>query len=137
MNRSTAILIGLLLVSTSGLHAQSVNRDDRIKELASSSKPPDAEYRLGAGDLIEIAVFGVDSFRHTLRINASGVVKLPLLEPVMAAGLTPIELEQQLALLLSKDVIRNPQVSVFVKEYRSQSVYVLGAVRNPGQYQIA
>src|SRR5215210_6658096 len=98
MNRSTAILIGLFLASTSGLHAQTVNLDDRLKALASLSKP-DAEYHLGAGDLIEIAVFGVDSFRHTLRINASGVVKLPLLEPVMAAGKTPIELVQQLASL--------------------------------------
>jgi len=95
-----------------------------------------AEYRLGPGDLIEIGVFGVDEFRHTIRISASGFVQLPLIEPVSAAGLTAAQLEQRLAQLLGKDVIKNPQVSVFVKEYRSQPVYVLGAVKSPGQYQI-
>ena len=95
-----------------------------------------AEYRLGPGDLIEVGVFGVDDFRHTVRISASGQVKFPLIEPVNAAGLTAAELEERLAIMLGTDVIKNPQVSVFVKEYRSQPVYVLGAVRTPGQYQI-
>jgi polysaccharide export outer membrane protein len=109
--------------------------NDRLKALTALPKS-DAEYRLGPGDLIEISVFGVDEFRHTIRVNASGLVKLPLLEAVTAAGKTPAELEQQITQLLETDVIKDPQVSVFVKEYRSQPVYVLGAVRSPGQYQI-
>lgn len=96
----------------------------------------DAEYRLGPGDLIEVSVFGVKDFRHTVRISASGVVQLPLIDTANAAGLTAAQLEQRLAELLARDVIKNPQVSVFVKEYRSQPIYVLGAVRAPGQYQI-
>ena len=95
-----------------------------------------AEYQLGPGDLIEVGVFGVDEFRHTVRISASGVVKLPLIDAVSAAGMTAAELEQKLGQMLGTEVIKNPQVSVFVKEYRSQPVYVLGAVRSPGQYQI-
>ena len=71
-----------------------------------------------------------------MRINASGSSSLPLLDAITASGLTPAELEQRLTALLETDVIKNPQVSVFVKEYRSQPVYVLGSVRNPGQYQI-
>ena len=104
------------------------------------SRPPvanaDPEYRLGPGDLIEIAVFGVDKFKHTLRISASGMIKVPLLDPVMAAGLTAAELEERLASLLEGDIIRHPQVAVFVREYKSQPVFVLGAVKAPGQYQI-
>jgi len=96
-----------------------------------------AEYKLGPGDLIEVSVFGVDDYRHTVRISASGAIKLSLIDTVDAAGLTAAQLEQRLAELLGKDVIKNPQVSVFVKEYRSQPVYVLGAVRSPGQYQIS
>jgi len=95
-----------------------------------------AEYKLGPGDLIEVGVFGVEGYRHTLRISANGMVNLPLIDAVNAGGLTAAELEQRLAELLGKDVIKNPQVSVFVKEYRSQPVYVLGAVRSPGQYLI-
>ena len=135
MNRATTALVALFLLSSFPLNAQTVNLDDRIKSLSSLGKT-DAEYRLGPGDLIEIGVFGVDNFRHTLRISASGVIKLPLLEPITAAGLTPAELEERLTTVLDGEVIKNPQVSVFVKEYRSQSVFVLGAVKNPGQYQI-
>ena len=115
--------------------AQAEDLDEQIKALSSLGKS-DAEYRLGPGDLIEIGVFGVENFRHTLRISASGVIKLPLLDPVTAAGLTAAELEERLTALLDGEVIKNPQVSVFVKEYRSQTVYVLGAVQKPGQYQI-
>lgn len=139
MNRiigSGHLMVAFLLWSCP-VHAQAVNPDERVKSLSSVGGKADAEYRLGAGDLIEVSVFGVDSFHHTLRISASGTVKLPLLDPVEAAGLTPAELEQRLTALLDGEVIKNPQVSVFVKEYRSQSVYVLGSVKNPGQYQIA
>jgi polysaccharide export outer membrane protein len=109
--------------------------DDQLKALSSVGKT-DPEYRLGPGDLIEISVFGVENFQRTLRISASGVIKLPLLDSIDAAGLTPAELEERLTAALDGDVIKNPQVSVFVKEYRSQTLYVLGAVRTPGQYQM-
>jgi len=114
---------------------QSPSLDEQLKALSSVGKT-DPEYRLGPGDLIEISVFGVEKFQQTLRISASGVIKLPLLDSIDAAGLTPAELEGRLTSALDGDVIKNPQVSVFVKEYRSQTVYVLGAVRNPGQYQM-
>jgi polysaccharide biosynthesis/export protein len=109
--------------------------DERLKALSSIGKT-DPEYRLGPGDLIEIGVFGVENFQRTVRISASGVIKLPLIDSITAAGLTPAELEERLIAALDGDVIKNPQVSVFVKEYKSQTVYVLGAVRNPGQYQM-
>src|SRR5207244_3053027 len=60
-----------------------------------------------------------------------------LLDPIKAAGLTSADLEHRLAALLQDEVIKDPQVSVFVKEYRSQPVFVLGAVKTPGQYQIS
>jgi polysaccharide export outer membrane protein len=109
--------------------------DEQLKALSSVGKT-DPEYRLGPGDLIEISVFGVENFQRTLRISASGAIKLPLLDSIDAAGLTPAELEERLTAALDGDVIKNPQVSVFVKEYRSQTLYVLGAVQKPGQYQM-
>jgi polysaccharide export outer membrane protein len=128
-------VVAVLVLWTLPAHAQNVSLDDRVKALTALPRG-DGEYRLGPGDLIEVGVFGVEEFRHTIRVNASGLVKLPLLDPITASGLTPAELEQRLTEQLETDVIKNPQVSVFVKEYRSQPVYVLGSVRNPGQYQI-
>lgn len=135
MDKRTTALLAILTLCSPAVHAQTTSLNDRVALLSSIGKT-DGEYRLGPGDLIEISVFGVDDFRHTLRISATGVMKLPLLEPIKAAGLTAAELEEQLAAVLDGDVIKNPQVSVFVKEYRSQPVFVLGAVQKPGQYQI-
>ena len=133
--RTTALFVTLVLAALP-VYAQNADLDERVKALQGLGKG-DQEYRLGAGDLIEIGVFGVEGFRHTIRISASGIVKLPLIDPIMATGLTPLELEQRLTTMLGNGVINDPQVSVFVKEYRSQSVYVLGAVKTPGQYQIS
>jgi polysaccharide export outer membrane protein len=136
MKTAVTILIAAVACGATA-QAQTVNLDDRLKALSSLPTPAaDAEYRLGPGDLIEVSVFGVDDFRHTVRISAAGAIKLPLLDALEVSGLTPAELEQRLTALLQDEVIKNPQVSVFVKEYRSQPVVVLGAVKAPGQYQI-
>src|SRR6476646_3809016 len=132
--RKTIVVLALACLGWSGsLFAQGSSLDDGIKTLGKA----DAEYRLGPGDLIEISVFGVESLRQTVRISASGFIKLPLIEPVAAAGITPADLERRLTSLLEGEIVKDPQVSVFVKEYRSQPVVVLGAVKNPGQYMIA
>jgi len=143
MKTPGSLLVVLTLLSSVGLSAQAIRqiepqadpRAEKIAQLSSIGKG-DAEYRLGPGDLIEIAVFGVDKLRQSVRITASGLIKFPLLEPIMASGLTPAELEQRLAEALAGDVVRNPQVAVFVREYKSQPVFVLGAVKSPGQYTI-
>jgi polysaccharide biosynthesis/export protein len=108
------------------------------RQTATASSPTsDAEYHLGPGDLIEIGVFGVDELRQTVRLSSTGVIKIPLVEAIPARGLTPAELEDRIATLLANNVIKDPHVSVFVREYRSQRVYVSGAVKNPGEYQIS
>jgi polysaccharide export outer membrane protein len=135
MKTKLARVVGLVLLGSVALLAQDSGRVERTAQSASVAST-DSEYRLGPGDLIEIAVFGVDKFKHTLRVSASGMIKVPLLDPIMAAGLTAAELEERLASLLEGDIIRHPQVAVFIREYKSQPVFVLGAVRSPGQYQI-
>jgi polysaccharide biosynthesis/export protein len=135
MNARLAGVVCLVVLCWVTLSAQDAGRNDRVAQ-PSPVANADPEYRLGPGDLIEIAVFGVDKFKNTLRISASGMIKLPLLDPVMAAGLTAAELEERLASLLEGDIIRHPQVAVFVREYKSQPVFVLGAVKSPGQYQL-
>ena len=129
-------LASLLSILCVGLRAQSVTVSDKVLPL-SSIEHVDADYRLGPGDLIEVTVFGVANFTHSLRISSAGTIKLPLLDAIKASGLTPAQLEEHLASALGSELIRNPQVSVFVREYRSQPVFILGAVRTPGQYQVS
>ena len=113
--------------------------------LAASENPPQAQgdaapgandYRIGAQDLLDIQVFGVAELSRTVRVNSRGLISLPLIGLIKAAGLTSEELETQIAGLLTKDYLQNPQVSVFIKEYTSQRVTVEGAVKKPGVFPI-
>lgn len=95
------------------------------------------DYRLGPGDLIEITVFEVEDFTRDYRISASGNIVVPFLGRVQVSGMTGEELEESFAReLTNQGLVKEPLVSVFIKEYRSQPVYVLGAVGKPGQYMI-
>lgn len=95
-----------------------------------------SDYRVGAQDLLEISVFGVDSLNKTVRVNSNGQITLPLIGGVQAGGHTVPELEKDIAAKLSKTYLQNPQVSVFVKEFTSQRITLEGALKNPGIYPI-
>ena len=111
--------------------------NEKLLETAQSS-PSTAkrEYRIGSEDLIEVTVFEVPELSRTVRVSASGEISLPLIGAVKAAGLSPVELEQSLTDALRRSYVKDPQVSVFLKEYRSDPVSVVGAVKMPGLYQI-
>lgn len=94
------------------------------------------EYRVGPKDLLEISVFGADELSRTVRVSEDGKVSLPLLGEVLVDGLTKSELEKKLADLLGEKYVQNPQVTVFIREYQSKRVSVLGAVEKPGPYQL-
>lgn len=94
-----------------------------------------ASYTLQPGDLIEIQVFKEEDMTRTLRINGNGTVTFPLVGTVKLAGNTLEEAENNLAQRLTA-YLRNPQVSMLVKEYGNKSVYVLGQVKRPSSIEI-
>lgn len=94
------------------------------------------DYRIGAMDLLEISVFGVQDLDKEVRVNSNGQISLPLVGGVMAGGRTIPELEAELARKYADGFLQNPQVSVFVKEYSSQRITLEGAVKKPGIYPI-
>ncbi len=93
------------------------------------------EYVIGPRDLLEIKVFELPEFDHTVRVSEDGSITLPLLGNVQVRGLTKEKLEQRLAELLEK-YVKNAQVSVFIKEYQSSRVAIIGAVEKPGMYEL-
>jgi len=95
-----------------------------------------SDYRIGAQDLLEISVFGIEDLSKTVRVNSNGQISLPLVGGVMAGGKTIPELEKAIAAKLSEGYLQNPQVSVFVKEFTSQRITLEGAVKKPGIYPI-
>lgn len=95
-----------------------------------------AEGQIGPEDLLEITILGAEELNRTVRVNNAGEISLPLIGPLVAAGRTARELEQEIGGRLAERYMRDPQVSVFVKELNSRGVAVFGAVARPGVYQL-
>jgi polysaccharide biosynthesis/export protein len=94
-----------------------------------------AEYRIGAHDLLEINVFEAPDLNRSLRVSASGEISMPLLGPIQSTGLTARELEGVIEIKL-RQYMKDPHVGVFVTAVESHPVSVVGAVKKPGVFQI-
>jgi polysaccharide export outer membrane protein len=94
------------------------------------------DYPIGPGDVLVISVPAMDEIKdRDVRVTADGTISLPFIGRLQAAGLTEAELADQLRPRL-KEYLRNPRVFIFVKEYNSRQVAVLGAVVRPGLYNL-
>jgi len=93
------------------------------------------DYILGPGDLIAIDVFQVDELEGTVRVSSTGYIKLPLTGKIKVAGLTVAEAEAEIREKLLR-YLQDPIVNVFIQEYRSQNITVLGAIRSPQVYTV-
>jgi polysaccharide export outer membrane protein len=98
-----------------------------------SRKTP--EVLIGAGDLLEVSVFGAPDFVKEVRVSSEGDISLPLIGRVKVAELPISEAEHLVAKRLADGgFFADPQVSIFEKEYATQGVSVLGEVQKPGIY---
>ncbi len=93
-------------------------------------------YKIGAKDLITISVFDVPELNITVRVAEDGTITLPLLGNIKLEGLTRAEIEKHLASLLEQKYLKNAQVTVFIKEYQSKMVSIIGAIVKPGNYEL-
>jgi polysaccharide biosynthesis/export protein len=95
------------------------------------------DYKVGSEDLLEVDFFGQEDLQREVRVNGQGEISLPLVGVVAVAGLSPQEIEAKLVQAYKDGrFIRNPQISVSVKEFRHQRVMVTGAVATPGSYEV-
>jgi len=103
---------------------------------ASAAAEAGPNYILGPEDEIDIDVFDVPELKQTVRVAADGKISVPLIGRVPAAGLTPEQLRQELEEKWGEDYLQDPQVSVFVKEFKARPVSVIGAAGKPGLYYL-
>lgn len=94
------------------------------------------DYQIGPGDLLESKVYEAQDLSTSVRVSSKGTVTYPLLGEVEIGGLTVQEAEKKLETLLQAKYIKDPHVTIFIKEYRSKHVAVVGAVKNPGNYEL-
>ncbi|HEX7502487.1 MAG TPA: polysaccharide biosynthesis/export family protein [Acidobacteriota bacterium] len=94
------------------------------------------EYQIGAKDLLEISVFEVPELNITVRVSENGMISLPLLGEIRAEGINRADLEKKIAGMLEKNYLKNAQVTIFIKEFQSKKVSVMGAVKDPGTHDL-
>ncbi|HEY7512149.1 MAG TPA: polysaccharide biosynthesis/export family protein [Vicinamibacteria bacterium] len=92
------------------------------------------DYEIGPGDVLNVTVLAQPAMSGEMTVEPDGMLSFPFLGRVKAAGLSPVELERKLVTLLADGYLKRPQVSVAVKQYRSQRVFVTGEVLRPGPY---
>jgi polysaccharide biosynthesis/export protein len=97
---------------------------------------PDEDYKLAAKDQLTVTVFGQKDLTRTVRVNQSGMITLPLLGEIQAAGLSPAELERRVEGGLRGRYLVNPRVTVNVSEYGGRQFAVMGAVNQPGAFAL-
>jgi len=96
---------------------------------------PSGEYLIGPEDLLDIGVWKNEALSRQVPVRPDGMISLPLLNDVEAAGLTPMQLRDNLIRRLS-EYMPTPEVSVIVQEVRSPKVSVLGEVAHPGRFDL-
>jgi polysaccharide export outer membrane protein len=103
---------------------------------APASTAVSSNYRIGPDDTLEVAVFQVPELSRVVQVNAEGVFTLPFVGNIEAAGKTADEVAAVLRDRLNGGYLRDPQVTVIVKDAVSQRVTIDGAVIKPGVYSL-
>ena len=131
------VLGALSLVLVQVVAAQPSPRATAQVSTDETSSAADKRYRIGPGDVLEIRIYKLEQLsRDAVRVEDNGVIRMPLIkEEIQAACRTESELAKEIAAHYLK-YMRNPQVDVFIKEYHSRPVAVIGAVNSPGRFQL-
>jgi polysaccharide export outer membrane protein len=95
-----------------------------------------ADYRVATGDTLSVTVFQVEDLSRDYRVDMAGSIGIPLIGDVQAVGKTTQELRAEIAQRLGARYLRNPNVTVAVKESTNNNFTVEGGVRRPGMFPV-
>lgn len=122
------LALALLCAVTVGVAAYAAAADEKSSEAAPT-------LRISAGDLLAVDVFDTPELSAKLRVSEKGDIDLPVAGASHVGGLTAEEAAASIeARLVAENILRHPHVEVFIQEYATQGVSVLGEVKNPGVY---
>ena len=93
-------------------------------------------YLIGQSDLLTIKVFQAEELSGEVRVDQRGAITLPLLGSVRIAGLTKVQAERRLIDLLGANLLQNPQVSIFIKEFTNRRITIEGEVNKQGVFPL-
>jgi len=98
---------------------------------------PDDRYRIGSGDVLDIRIYNRPQLsRDAVRVEGNGMIRMPLIETeIRAACLTEGELAKEISTRYAR-YYKNLQVDIFIKEYHSQQVAIIGAVNDQSRFEL-
>ncbi len=141
-----AVSTGLALALCACAATKPFGGESGLEVMQSGTLPPpqtsdltalDRPYRVGPFDKLSIDVFGIEELRgREVQVDASGRISFPLVGTVEASGKTPGEIEEAIEAQLRGKYIRNPQVTVNLRETVSQVVTIGGEVKKPGLFPV-
>jgi len=95
------------------------------------------DYLVGPGDILAINVYDNDDLVTKVRVSTSGTIVMPLLGQIEVKGVTVNGITDKITSLLADGYLINPQVNIFVEDYGSKKVVILGNVRLPGLIKLS
>lgn len=95
------------------------------------------DYIVGTEDVLKITIYNHSDLTTTERVSGEGIITLPLIGEIKVAGLTTDQVAKKIAARLADGFIVDPNVSVFVVEFRSKKTIVMGQVNKPGIYMLS
>ena len=126
------ILLGQQIFAESKKSASTIQPPDGAVT-TSSAKGSGTGYVIGSGDILQINVWHEpEASVSSTVVRTDGLISLPLIKEIQAAGFRPTELEKLITERLSKQ-IRNADVTVLVKEIHSEKIYLIGALKKEAQ----
>jgi polysaccharide biosynthesis/export protein len=131
---ATAEAQGRVPTATAAATATTAERPLSAPVMA-APEPSPTEYIIGPGDILRVMVWKNEPLSGAVPVRPDGKISLPLLHDIRAAGLTSMQLRDNIATALA-EFLPQPEVSVLVTEVRSLRVSILGEVHRPGVLEL-
>lgn len=104
---------------------------------AALAQATETHYRIGEGDVLRITVYDNPDLTTQTRVSSNGTIDFPLIGKVQISGQTVAQVTDAIAGRLGDGYLVEPQVAIFVEEFRSQKAVIMGQVKNPGLYELS
>ena len=135
MFRKIVLLIGLAMIVSCASDIPSVKTLAEHQQANTATSKSNYSYLIGPGDILSIDIWKEPELSKQVSVRLDGMISLPLVKDIQAAGLTSTELRDQLTEKY-KDFVDVPEVSLTVIESRSKRIYLLGKINRPGEYPL-
>jgi polysaccharide export outer membrane protein len=135
MKLTNLLLLVLSVTSVSGIHGQTKDVNSKPAETVAPAAASADSYVIGLSDVLTITVWKESTLSGNMLVRPDGMISLALLGDVQAAGLTPLQLADQIAAKLKK-YIQEPNVSVVISQIHSKVIYLLSEVVKRGPVEM-